>query len=201
MTDTSISTTTDATSTADGARTVDGLAVPVAGTWTIDPSHSHVGFWVRHLRVTKTRGSFGSFAGTVEIAERPEDSRADVTIETASVDTRDEQRDGHLRSPDFFSSEEFPVMTFRSTGVRRADGAWKVDGELTIRDVTRPVTLDVEFEGVEGDPWGGTRAAFTAGTEINREDFGLTWNQVLDSGGLLVAKKAKVELEVQLVRK
>lgn len=191
---------TDTSTTTSAARTIDGVAVPATGTWTIDPSHSHVGFWVRHLGVTKTRGRFGSFSGTVEIAERPEDSRADVSIETASVDTKDPQRDGHLRSADFFDSERFPTMTFRTTAVRRANGAWQIDGELTIRDVTRPVTLDAEFEGVEGDPWGGTRAAFTATTEINREDFGLTWNQVLESGGLLVAKKARVELEVQLVK-
>jgi polyisoprenoid-binding protein YceI len=191
---------TDTSTTTSAARTIDGVAVPAAGTWTIDPSHSHVGFWVRHLGVTKTRGRFGTFSGTVEIADRPDDSRAEVTIDTASVDTRDEQRDGHLRSGDFFDAEQFPAMTFRSSAVRRAGDGWQIDGDLTIRDVTRPVTLQTEFEGVEGDPWGGTRAAFTASTELNREDFGLTWNQVLESGSLLVAKKVKVELEVQLVK-
>jgi polyisoprenoid-binding protein YceI len=181
-------------------RTVDGLEAPAAGTWAIDPSHSHVGFWVRHLGVAKTRGSFGELAGTVVVAERPEDSTVEVTIETASIDTRDEERDAHLRGPDFFDVENHPGMTFRSTGVRRSGDRWLLDGELAIREVTRPVTLDVRLEGAEQDPWGGTRTAFSASTELDREAFGLTWNQVLESGGLLVGKKVKVELEVELIR-
>ena len=193
-------TTTPTTPTPSATRTVDGVEIPAAGTWSIDPSHSHVGFSVRHLGVAKTRGRFGEFEGTVVVAERPEDSRADVTIKAASIDTRDETRDAHLRSPDFFDVETTPDITFRTTGVRRDGKGWKVDGELTIKDVTRPVTLDAGFEGAEGDPWGGTRAAFAATTQIDREDFGLTWNQVLESGGLLVGKSVKVELEVELVR-
>jgi polyisoprenoid-binding protein YceI len=188
------------TTTISATRTVDGVEVPSAGTWAIDKSHSHVGFSVRHLGVAKTRGRFGDFDGTVVVAERPEDSTAEVTIAAASVDTRDETRDGHLRSGDFLDAETFPNMTFRSTAVRRDGRGWKIDGELTIKDVTRTVTLDAEFDGAEGDPWGGTRAAFSATTELNREDFGLTWNQVLESGGLLVGKTVKVELEVELVR-
>ena len=193
-------TDTNTTTSAPATRTVDGVEIPAAGTWEIDPSHSHVGFSVRHLGVAKTRGRFGEFAGTVVIAERPEDSTAEVTIKTASIDTRDETRDGHLRSPDFFDSEATPDITFRTTGVRRDGKGWKVEGDLTIKSVTKPVVLDAQFEGAEGDPWGGTRAAFAATTEVNREDFGLTWNQVLESGGLLVGKTAKVELEVELVR-
>ncbi|MBK9178839.1 MAG: YceI family protein [Acidimicrobiales bacterium] len=188
------------TSTSAATRTVDGVELPVAGTWAIDPSHSTVGFVVRHLMVGRTRGRFGAFDGVVTVAEDPTASSVEVTIDAASIDTRDETRDGHLRSPDFFDVERHPSLTFESTGVVPVGaGRWSVTGTLTIRGEARPVTLDVEYEGTEVDPWGNQRAAFTARTEVDREAWGLTWNQALETGGVLVGKKARIELEVEAV--
>lgn len=175
--------------------------VLTAGSWALDPSHSTVGFSVKHLGISRTRGRFGAFEGTVELAERPEESSLDVTIQAASIDTRDEGRDGHLRSSDFFAVDEHPVLRYRSASVSGQGERWRVEGELTIKGVTRSVPLDVRFEGAGGDPWGGERAAFTASAEVNREDFGLTWNQALDAGGLLVGRNVRIEIEVELVRK
>jgi polyisoprenoid-binding protein YceI len=174
--------------------------LPAAGTWAIDASHSLVGFSVKHLGISRTRGRFGAFDGTVLVGERPEDSSVEVRIDAASIDTRDEGRDGHLRSDDFFAVEAHPAITYRSTAVTGSGERWHVDGELTIRGISRPVALDVTFEGLESDPWGGERAAFTATAEVDREEFGLTWNQVLETGGLLVGRKVRIELEVELVR-
>ncbi|MBW8827410.1 MAG: YceI family protein [Acidobacteria bacterium] len=174
--------------------------IPAAGTWKLDPSHSTVGFSVKHLGISRVKGRFGAFEGTVRIGEQPEDSAVEVSIQADSIDTRDEGRDGHLRTGDFLAVEDFPVLTYLSTGVSGHDDHWHVNGELTIRGVTRPVSLDVRFEGTGTDPWGGERAGFTATAEINREDFGLTYNQVLEAGGLLVGKNVRIELEVQLVR-
>jgi polyisoprenoid-binding protein YceI len=182
-------------------RTVQGIELPAPGTWDVDPSHTTVGFSVRHLGLTKTRGRFGAFTGVAELAERPEDSTVEVDVDLASIDTRDEKRDEHLRSADFFDVDQHPTMTFRSTGVRGGGTSWEVEGDLTIRGVTRRVVLHAEYDGVAGDPWGGTRAAFTARTEIDREAFGLTWNMALETGGLLVGKKVSVELDVELVRR
>lgn len=182
-------------------RTVDGLELPEAGTYALDLSHSHVGFVVRHLMVSKVKGRFADFAGTVTIGDQPNDSHVEVEVQMASIDTRDEQRDGHLRGADFFSVEEHPTMAFRSTGVRAAGGdRWVVDGELTLAGVTKPLALDVTFEGGARDPWGGTRIGFSARGEVNREDFGLTWNQALETGGVLVGKKATIEIEAEAVR-
>lgn len=167
------------------------------GTWTIDPAHSYVGFKVRHLMAAKVRGSFTSFAGTIEVGEAPGDTRVDATIQAASIDTGVEERDNHLRSADFFDVEEFPTLTFESTAVRETDGGFEVEGDLTIKDVTRPVTLDVEFGGVIEDPWGTEKAIFSAETRIDREEWGLTWNTALETGGVLVGKKVQLELEVQ----
>ena len=178
-----------------------GVILPEAGTWDIDPSHSTVGCSVKHLGIARTRGRFGSFSGTVEVAERPEASRVDVAIEAASVDTRDETRDEHLRSDDFFAVAEHPELRFVSTGVQGSGERWTLDGDLTIRGVTRPVSLDVTYEGGATDPWGGTRAGFTARTEVDREAWGLTWNAALETGGLLVGKKVAIELEVELVKR
>jgi polyisoprenoid-binding protein YceI len=174
--------------------------LPAAGTWTIDTSHSTVGFSVKHLGISRTRGRFGTFEGTITIADRSEDSSVEVTIDAGSIDTRDDNRDTHLRSDDFFGVDAHPSLTYRSTGVHRHGDDWHVEGELTIKGVSRPVGLDVSFEGVGADPWGNERAAFTATAEVDREDFGLTWNQVLETGGLLVGKKARIEIEVELVR-
>ncbi len=181
-------------------RLVEGEEVPAAGTYALDPSHSQVGFAVRHLMVSKTRGRFSDFAGTVEIGENPIESSVAVTIQTASIDTRDEQRDGHLRSGDFFDTEAWPTMTYQSRSVRRAGkGRYVVEGDLTIKDVTRPVPLDLSYEGGATDPWGGVRAGFSAKAEVDREAFGLGWNQALETGGVLVGRTVKIELEVQLV--
>jgi polyisoprenoid-binding protein YceI len=177
------------------------LHVPAAGTYGIDAAHSSVGFKVRHLMIGKTRGRFVDYDAQVVIAEEPTESTLAVTVQLASVDTRDAGRDEHLRSADFFDVEQHPTMTYRSTAVRHVKGDdWQVDGELTVRGVSRPLTLDVTFEGSARDPWGGERAAFVASGELDREDFGLTWNQALETGGLLVGKKIEIEIEAELVR-
>ena len=195
----STETTTDPA--AEAVRVVEGRTVPAPGTWTIDASHSTVGFVTRHLMVSKVRGQFSEYSADLVIADRPEDSRVDVTIQVASVTTNDEGRDGHLLSPDFFDAETYPTITFRTTSVEPVgDDEWKVTGDLTVRDVTKPVVLSVEFAGVSSDPWGNTRAGFSATTEIDREEFGLTWNQPLAGGGVLVGKKVKLELEVQAIQ-
>jgi polyisoprenoid-binding protein YceI len=182
-------------------RTLRGVEIPLPGTYELDPSHTHVGFVARHLMVSKTRGSFPGVSGTVVIAEDPLASRVDVAIEIAGVETGDGRRDDHLRSDDFFAAERYPVMTYRSTAVHEvASGRFAVDGELTVRDVTRPVRLDVTFEGALVDPWGNTRIGFAASAEVDREDFGLTWNQALEGGGFLVGKKVTIEIEAEAVR-
>ena len=187
---------TDVTTTA--TRTVDGVELPAVGTWEIDGSHSAASFSVKHLMVSKVRGRFGSVQGAITIAEEPTASSVEVTIDAASIDTNDAGRDEHLRSPDFFDVEQFPVLTYRSTSVRHVKGSrWEVDGDLTIRAVTRPVTLALELVGVEQDPWGGSRVGFEATTEIDREDFGLTWNAALESGGVVVGKKVRIDLDVE----
>ena len=175
--------------------------LPQTGTYAIDASHSHVGFKVRHLMVSKVRGRFADFDGSITIAEDPLESSVEVTVQLASIDTRDEQRDGHLRGGDFFDIEQNPTMTFRSTGVRQvAEGRFDVEGELTLLGTTRPLVLHTTFDGSAADPWGGQRAAFSATAELDREDFGLTWNQALETGGVLVGKKVEIELEVEAVR-
>jgi polyisoprenoid-binding protein YceI len=182
-------------------RTVDGVELPPPGTFALDASHTHVGFAVRHLMVSKVRGRFASLAGTVTVAPDPLESSVEVSVDVASVDTREEARDAHLRSPDFFDAERYPTMTFRSSKVTSKGGArYLVDGELTIRGVTRPVALDVDFEGVVADPWGNERIGFSARTEIDREDFGLTWNQALETGGVVVGKKVTIDIEAEAVR-
>ncbi|HET7820238.1 MAG TPA: YceI family protein [Ornithinibacter sp.] len=167
-----------------------------AGTWAIDPTHTEVGFVARHLMVSKVRGSFTDVSGTVTVAEDVTDSVANVVIKTASVSTGTADRDGHLKSADFFDSETYPDMTFVSTGF---DGE-TLTGDLTIKDVTKPVTLDVEFNGVATDPWGNEKAGFEATADINRTDWGLTWNANLEKGGVLVSEKIKLVLDVQLAK-
>lgn len=182
-------------------RTVDGAEIPAAGTWEIDRAHSTVAFSVRHLMVAKVRGRFGEFAGTIHVAEDPAESWVDVSIDAASIDTRDEKRDAHLRSQDFFDVESFPTVTFRSTELRKTGtSSFDLAGDLSIRGITRPVVLATEFDGLAADPWGNTRAVFTAETEIDREAFGLTWNQALETGGVLVGKQIKIQIELEAVR-
>jgi polyisoprenoid-binding protein YceI len=173
--------------------TLNGLAT---GTWAIDPTHSEVGFVARHLMVTKVRGSFADVTGTVQVADELAQSVADVTIQTASVTTGTADRDGHLRSADFFDVENFPQITFVSTSF---DGD-TLTGDLTIKGITKPVTLDVEFNGVATDPWGNDKAAFEATGELNRTDWGLTWNANLEKGGVLVSEKIKLVIDVQLAK-
>jgi polyisoprenoid-binding protein YceI len=177
----------------------------LAGTssWQIDPAHSHVEFAVRHLMISSVKGRFGDVQGTVSVDES--DARAvvvDVTIQVASIDTRQEQRDAHLRSADFFDEARFPTITFRSRKVEghHLDGEFRLLGDLTIRDVTREVILDVSAEGRLTDPWGAERAGFSAHGTIDRTDFGLTWNQTLEAGGVLVGNEVTISVEVELIR-
>ena len=177
------------------------VRLPTVGTWDLDASHTSVEFLARHLMVAKVRGRFERFSGAITVADPPESSSVEVTIEAASVSSKDEQRDGHLRSADFFDVEQYPAITFRSTHVQGAGSAWAVTGDLTMKDVTRPVVLDVEYHGLITDPWGNEKAVFSASTEVDREDWGLTWNVALEKGGVLVSKKIKLELEVEAPRR
>ena len=170
-----------------------------AGTWTIDPSHSEVGFSVRHLMVSKVKGTFEKFRGTLTIGENPLDSTVTAEVDLNSINTRDEQRDGHLRSADFFEVESHPTMTFASTGVKANGDDYVVLGDLTIKGATRPVELDLEFNGTHPDPWGGTRAGFSAETEISRKEFGVDFEVPMDGPGVVVGDKIKVILEVEAV--
>ncbi|HVV35348.1 MAG TPA: YceI family protein [Acidimicrobiales bacterium] len=182
-------------------RSFHGLDIPEPGTFAIDTSHSSVAFTVRHLMVAKTKGRFADFAGQIILDEDPLQSSVDVTIQAASIATADDQRDGHLRSADFLDVETYPTLHFVSTAVRHKGGSsFEVAGDLTVRGVTKPVTLALDYEGTVTDPWGGQRAVFSASTKINREEFGLTWNQALETGGVLVGKDVSIDLEVEAVR-
>lgn len=186
---------------APAVRTYQGVEFPAPGVWVLDKSHTTVEFTARHLMVAKVKGRFAEFEGQLDVADDPRESTVDVTIKTASVDTREEQRDGHLRSGDFFDAEQYPDMVFRGTGVEHAGGdRWTILGELTIKDVTRPVSLDAEFQGGVADPWGNQRVVFSAETRIKREDYGLTWNVALEAGGVLVGSEIKIGIEVEAVR-
>ena len=172
--------------------------------WIIDGTHSTVGFVARHMMITNVRGEFKKLDGTVRWdPARPAATQIDVDIEVASIDTRDEKRDAHLRSPDFFDVEKFPTMTFRSRGVgRKRDGRLEIVGDLIIRDVTKVVVLDVEGPTPEhADPWGFLRVGASARTLIKRSDFGMTWNTMLEAGGVLVGDEIKIEIELTLMRK
>jgi len=186
-----------------GVRVVGGRQVPEAGSWEIDPAHAAFEFVARHL-MAKVRGRFPAVTGVATIAERPEDSTLEIEIDASSIDTQDETRDAHLRSGDFFGVEDHPTISFRSTAVRPGTGEnrWQVDGELTIRGVPRPVTVDVEFLGGALDPWGNRRIGFSGVVgEVNREDWGLTWNTPLETGGFLLSKSVRLEIEAELVKK
>jgi len=169
--------------------------------WKLDPAHTVVEFSAKHMMITTVRGRIAEVEGTIYTDERnPGKSSVDVTLKGASLDTRNDQRDQHLRSADFLNVEQFPEITFRSTRIEGGQENFKLTGDLTIRDVTRPVTLDVEFGGKNKDPWGGERVGFSASAKIDRRDFGLTWNQALETGGLLVGNDIKISLEVQAVK-
>jgi polyisoprenoid-binding protein YceI len=172
-----------------------------ATTWTFDPTHSQIGFSVRHMMVSKVRGEFTKWTGSLDFdAARPEATKVAVTIDAASIDTHEPQRDGHLRSPDFFDAEKFPTLTFTSTRIERDGEHYRVTGDLTIRGVSRPVVLDAEFGGQVTDMQGNTRAGFSAKTSIDRKDYGLVWNMVLEAGGIAVADKIEITLEVEAVK-
>ncbi|MEY2580676.1 MAG: hypothetical protein QOE09_525 [Ilumatobacteraceae bacterium] len=181
-------------------RTHDDREIPVAGVYAIDPMHSTVEFIGRHLMITKVRGRFTDVSGAITIDDEPEKSHVEVELQVASVDTGIADRDGHLRSADFFNADEYPTITFKSTKVEAGrSGTWDVTGDLTVRDVTRPITLEVDFDGANASPMGDERIAFSAATEVDREDWGLTWNVALETGGVLVGKKIRIELNVQAV--
>jgi len=166
------------------------------GIWTVDSSHSEVGFTARHLMVSKVRGQFKDFDAVVSIAQPFERSTVEATVQMASLDTNSPDRDIHVKSPDFFDVENHPTMTFTSTKV--SDDT--LEGLLTIKGISNPVSFDLDFGGVSADPWGGTRAGFEATTEINRKDFGLAWNVAIEGGGVLVGEKVKIALAVELVQ-
>ena len=178
-------------------RTVEGVELPLVGTYALDVAHSQVGFAVRHMAVSKVRGRFTKFDGTIQVAEDPTQSSVNVTIDATSVDTQDETRNNHLRTNDFFDVENHPTWTFVSTSVVPDGKKWKVTGDLTIRGITRPVTLDTSLEGVVKDPYGNLRVGFSATTSIVRGDFGVSFNGVMEAGGLVVAKKVDIDLELE----
>ncbi|MDQ1580532.1 MAG: hypothetical protein QOD05_1307 [Microbacteriaceae bacterium] len=170
-----------------------------AGTWTIDPVHSEVGFSVRHLMISKVKGVFENFDATFVTGENPLDSQVSAKVEVASVNTKEKNRDGHLRTGDFFDAAAHPTIDFVSTGARHENGEFLVDGNLTIKGVTQPVTFEFEFGGFGADSYGGYRAGATAKTEIEREAFGLTYNAALEGGGVLLGDKVTITLELQAV--
>jgi polyisoprenoid-binding protein YceI len=174
----------------------------LTGTYTIDPSHSRIGFVARHAMVTKVRGSFNDFAGTFTAdGDVPTNSSAQLVIQAASIDTRNADRDAHLRSNDFFAMDDHPEIRFESTDIEQVDaGEFKVTGDLTLRGVTKPVTIDLEFTGTATDPWGNTRVGFEGSTTVNRKDWGVNWNTALETGGVLVGEKVTLEFEISATK-
>jgi polyisoprenoid-binding protein YceI len=170
--------------------------------WQIDPSHSQLEFKVRHMMLSNVRGRFENFSGTVEFDENnPLDVSVDVEIDATSIYTREAQRDGHLKSPDFLMTEQYPTLRFRSTSVEKlGENSFRLHGDLTIRDVTRPVVLEGEYNGVVKSPWGSTSAGFEAHGTINRKEWGLVWNHTLEAGGVLVGEDVKITINVELVK-
>ena len=178
-------------------REVGRVSLPPAGRWELDPAHSSAEFIARHV-LTKTRGRFWTLSGTIDLAERPEDSSVEVEIDAASIATGVQQRDDHLRSPDFLDVERFPKLTFKSTSVRPKEGSrFELVGDLTIKDITNEVVLDAEFLGWQQDPFGNTVSSFSATTAIEREDWDMTWNVAIESGGWLVGKRVEIEIEAE----
>jgi polyisoprenoid-binding protein YceI len=176
------------------AETVPGY---VAGTWVVDPTHTEIGFSVRHLAISKTRGKFESFTAVVNAAENPLESTVEVSVDIASINTGNADRDQHLRTNDFFAPEQFPTMTFRSTEIRVNGDSLELDGDLTLRGVTKPVTLRGEFGGIATDPWGNVKAAASGSTVINRHDFGVSWNAPLEAGGFLLGDQVTISIDAQ----
>ncbi|HTP17222.1 MAG TPA: YceI family protein [Streptosporangiaceae bacterium] len=171
----------------------------VAGTWDIDPVHSEIGFSVRHMMVSKVRGRFTKFSGQLVTSTTPTDSSVTAEIDLASIDTGNDQRDAHIRSADFFEADKYTLMTYRSTGMRVEDGEYVVDGDLTIKDVTKGVPLKLELGGFGPDAYGGIRAGFSATAEINRKEFGVNFDAPMANGGAVVADKVSIHLEIEAV--
>lgn len=171
-----------------------------AGTWTLDKAHTKIGFTAKHLMVTKVRGHFEEYDATVEIGDDLTESKIEVSLDAATIATGAADRDGHLRSGDFLDVENHPKLRFVSTEIARVGEDWKLTGDLTIRNVTRPVTLDVTYEGTATDPFGNEKVGFTASAKVNREDWDLTWNAALEGGGWLVSKDVTLEIDGQLIR-
>jgi len=182
------------------AREYNGVKIPAAGTYVLDANHKRVGFVARHLMVSKVRGEFTDATATITVAEDPLQSSVTATLQAASITTGQEQRDAHLKSADFLEVEKFPTLEYRSTGVKSLDGSeFVLSGELTIKDVTVPVDLQVELEGVGRSPYGQDVFGFSAVAEIDREAFGITWNVALETGGFMVGKKVKLEIEGEAI--
>jgi polyisoprenoid-binding protein YceI len=171
-----------------------------AGEWTVDPTHSRVGFVARHLMVTKVRGSFTDYSAEVSIGENPLDSKLSAVVQMVSVDTGNADRDGHLRTNDFFDVEQFPTMSLASTGFSGSGDDVTMTADLTIKGVTLPVEFELEVEGPSKDPWGGTRAGVTATTTIDRKNWNIEWNAALETGGVMLGDKVQIELDIQLVK-
>ncbi len=171
----------------------------VAGSWTIDPVHSEIGFSVRHLMVSKVRGKFTSFSGDIVTGESPADSSVTATIDLSSIDTGNPDRDNHIRSADFFEVDQHKTMSFRSTSVRRDGEDYILDGELTLKTITKPISLRLQLGGFGQDPWGGTRAGFEAIGQLKRSDFGVDFNMVLEAGGVVIGDKIDITLEIEAV--
>ncbi len=171
-----------------------------AGTYTLDAAHSRIGFVARHAMITKVRGNFNDFAGTAALAPVVSDSSVSVEIQVQSVDTRQQQRDDHLRSPDFFDVATYPTITFASTAVSATSEGIDITGDLTIKDVTRSVTIPFSFEGAAVDPFGNHRIGFEGSVQVNRQDFGLVWNAALEAGGVLVGDKVTLEFEISAIK-
>jgi len=189
----------DTTTAPVAVRTTDGTELPAPGKWQIDPGHTELAFIGRHFMLTKVRGRFTGVTGAITVAEEPGGSTVEATIDMASVDSGSQARDDHLRSADFFESARYPTATFTGRASGWQGGHGRLAGELTIRGVTAPVTLQVEYLGHVADPWGGHRAIFSANGSVNREDWGLTWNMPLDGGGLVVSKEIRIEIELEAV--
>jgi len=190
----------ESTPTSTATRSYDGVEFPSAGTWNLDPAHTSVEFQTKHLMVAKVKGRFAGTEGALHIAEDPTQSTAVVKIATPTLDTGVQQRDDHLRSPDFLETEKYPEITFESTSFEHVkDEDWNLHGDLTIHGVSRPVTLKTEYKGQTTDPWGMSRSFYSSETKIDREDWGLTYNQALEAGGWLVGKEIKLKLEVEAV--
>ncbi len=180
--------------------TADSIPGYATGTWKLDPSHSEVSFSVRHLAISKVKGTFEAFDATLEAAENPLESKVSATVEVASVNTKNADRDGHLRTGDFFLAEEHPQFSFTSTGVRVDGDDYVVDGELTLRGVTKPVAFKAEFGGITTDPWGNQKAGLEATAKVNRHDFGISWNAALEAGGFMLGDDVTINLDLQFAK-